>query len=266
MRAFVRATSATVWLALALPVISEGETEAPLPPLEQVIQRAIERAQTQSDEEQRFKNCYFYTSMKVTEYRNGDGDLKKREAKQSVNDPDQRRARQAARKPAARVESGVYFVKGAQPSETTSNVRGRAFDRKDFLMNPDLLNRFDFVMRGREPLNGRDALVIDFKPKSGKLPERNLKEKFINRAAGRVWLDEAEAQLVKADLYLTQKVNVLGGLVGAVWKFTCTIDRERTDDGFWFTRASAWHLEGREVFIRRIVDYHEQTTDLRRTR
>jgi hypothetical protein len=126
-----------------------------------------------------------------------------------------------------------------------------------------LLNRFVFVLHGRETINGRDTLVVDFKPKTGKLPERNLKERFINHAAGRVWLDEAEYKLVKADLHLTEKVDVLDGIVGSVWTFHILFERQRTDDGLWFTHAMSWHLEGREAFLRRTVDYHEQLTSLR---
>ena len=52
--------------------------------------------------------------------------------------------------------------------------------------------------------------------------------------------------------------------VGAVWKFTFGFLRERTPDGVWFTRGSDWHLEGREVFVHRTVDYHEERTDVRK--
>ena len=54
------------------------------------------------------------------------------------------------------------------------------------------------------------------------------------------------------------------GLVGAVGKFSYAFERGRTDDGMWFTRKVDWHLEGREVILRRTVDYHEQTTDVRK--
>jgi hypothetical protein len=40
--------------------------------------------------------------------------------------------------------------------------------------------------------------------------------------------------------------------------------RERTPDGLWFTRDSNWHLEGRELFVHRTVDYHEERTGLRK--
>jgi hypothetical protein len=131
-------------------------------------------------------------------------------------------------------------------------------------LNEDLLKRFDFTLSGREVVNGRPALIVDFKPASRKPPEKSIKDRFINKAAGRVWVDEADYAMVKADLHLTEKVNVVGGLVGAVAKFTLSIQRERTPEGLWFIRKQNWHLEGREVFIRRQVDYHEEYKDVRK--
>ncbi len=263
MRIGTYAIGGTIWLAACVVALSETSAEPPLPSIETVIQRAVDAAQGGSDNDRAFNQRYFYARAKVTEFRNGDGELKKQEKKQNVNDPARQAARPVVPQPAPQANAVTPSGAGQAP---TANVRGRAFDKKDFLANPDLLDRFVLVLKGRESVNGRDALVIDFKPKAGKLPERNLKERFINRAAGRIWLDEEESQLVKADLHLTEKVDVLGGLVGSVWKFNCSIDRERTDDGLWFTRATSWHLEGREVVLRRTVDYHEQTTDLRRMR
>jgi hypothetical protein len=149
-------------------------------------------------------------------------------------------------------------------SDTHSNVRGRQFKRDDFLLNQDLARRFQFTLAGREWINGRPVLAIDFVPVDKKMPERNLKDRFINRTGGRVWVDEADYCLVKADVHLTQTVNVGFGLIGAVWKFNYGFDRERTDDGLWFTRDVNWHLEGREVVINREVDYHEKMIDIRR--
>ena len=78
-------------------------------------------------------------------------------------------------------------------------------------------------------------------------------------------MDEGDYCVVKADVHLTQKVNVGFGLIGAVWKFDYGFERGRTDDGLWFTRDVNWHLEGREVVINRQVDYHEKMIDIRRT-
>jgi hypothetical protein len=245
-----------VLLASPISLIAQSNVvTAPLPPVGLVVQRAMEESSRESDMERAFKQHYSYTRTRVTEYRNTDGDLKSREEKTNESQP----------RPAAATR---HAHTANQPAEATldgENVRGKAFDRNDFLLNPDLLNRFQFTLAGREIINGRPALVVDFQPKSGDLPEHSIKDRFINHAAGRVWLDEQDYALAKVDLHLTQKVSVFGGLVGAVWKCTYSFDRARTPDGFWFVRHVDWHLEGRAVVVRRIIDYHEQWTNVRKT-
>lgn len=236
----------------------------PLPPVEKVLQRVAEKAVKEDENERAFRGHYLYTRTRVTEFRNAQGEVKKREEKKGDNDPLKKaRAARSQSSVAKPLPTGGTTTNGPV-SETHSNVRGKAFEKNDFLLNGDLLKRFDFTVTGREILNGRPTLIVDFQPAKGKLPVRNLKDRFINKAAGRVWVDEVEYALVKADLRLTERVNVVGGLVGAVWKFTFGFLRERTPDGFWFTRGSNWHLEGREVFVNRTVDYHEERTDVRK--
>jgi hypothetical protein len=250
-----------VLLASPIPLVAQSNVVvAPLPPIGFVLQRAMEESSREKDLERAFKQHYSYTRTRVTEYRNSDGDLKNREEKTSESQP------HAA--PAAHHEQTTGGTPPARPAGATlegENVRGKAFDRNDFLLNPGLLDRFQFTLAGREIINGRPAFMVDFQPKSGVLPEQSIKDRFINRAAGRVWVDEQDYALAKVDLHLTQRVNVFGGLVGAVWKCTYSFDRARTDDGLWFVRHVDWHLEGRAVVIRRIVDYHEQWTNVHKT-
>jgi hypothetical protein len=99
--------------------------------------------------------------------------------------------------------------------------------------------------------------VVDFKPKSDDLPINQFADKFINKAAGRVWIDAEDYAIAQAQLHLLEPVSVLGGLVGVVRKFTYDFTRVRTPEGYWFARDMDWHLEGREVVVNRIVDYHE---------
>ena len=50
--------------------------------------------------------------------------------------------------------------------------------------------------------------------------------------------------------------------MGAVWTFNYAFKRERTGGGFWFVRNVDWHLEGREIILGRVMDYHETRTDV----
>jgi hypothetical protein len=258
MKGFWRKTVVAILLAAPGPLFA-ADTNAPLPTFESVLQHVLQRAKDESDNDRTFDERYRYARTKVTEFRNSAGQLKKHEANTSVHVP-----APVAPAPAPAAAPKPDPEKTEAVSDTHSNVRGQQIKKSDFLLNEDLVNRFEFTIVGRESLNGRPALVVDFVPASKNLPERNLKERFINKAAGRIWIDAADYSLVKADIHLTQQVNVGWGLIGAVWKFHYGFERERTPDGLWFPSEVDWHLEGREVIINRTVDYHETTSDVQK--
>jgi hypothetical protein len=257
---FGRKLVVAMLLAAPGPLLA-ANTNAPLPTFESVLQRVLQRAKAEGDNDHAFDEHYRYARTKVTEFRNSAGQLKKREANTSLHVPAPAPTTPA---PASAAASKPAPEKTEAVSDTHSNVRGQQIKKSDFLLNQDLVSRFEFTIIGRNLLNGRPALVVDFVPVNNSLPERNLKERFINRAAGRIWIDADDYSLVKADLHLTQQVNVGWGLVGAVWKFHYEFERERTADGLWFPSEVEWHLEGREVIVNRTVDYHETTSDVQK--
>ena len=253
-------TAVAILLAAAIPA-SAADTNAPLPTFNSLLQHVLQRAKNEGINDQEFDARYRYARTKVTEFRNSAGQLKKREANTSMHVP----APVAPDpKPAPPATAKSDPQKSEAVSDTHSNVHGQQIKKSDILLNADLVSRFQFTLIGRALVNGRPAFVVDFVPVNKKLPERNLKERFVNKAAGRIWIDADDYSLVKAEVHLTQQVNVAWGLVGAVWKFHYGFERMRTGDGLWYPVHVDWHLEGREVVINRIVDYHETTTAVRR--
>ena len=234
----------------ALPAQTNAP-DAPLPPLDALVSRVIEQAQKENEMEYTFKQHYSYKRSRITEYHAADGTLDSHEVKTGDKHP-----------------RALYLTNGlAGASSTNSIPPGTKFGKSDLaLLNREFITRFNLTLVGRRIINGRPALVVDFKPKSVNLPENSIKDRFINHVAGRLWIDEADAALVQANIHLTEKVNVFGGLVGAVWKFNATLQRSRTDDGLWYLRDFVWHLEGREVLDDKFVDYHEQWTNVTKTR
>src|SRR4051812_31275713 len=61
--------------------------ENSLPSIETVLQGVIAHAKQESDNDRSFEQLYGYSREKVTEFRNGGGDLKKRENKTNVHQP-----------------------------------------------------------------------------------------------------------------------------------------------------------------------------------
>ncbi|HZF01525.1 MAG TPA: hypothetical protein VE344_06470 [Methylomirabilota bacterium] len=254
MKIFRQATMAILFAAFSL---TGRGAENPSSTLDSILQHVIDRAKLDADNDRAFNQTYSYSREKITEYRNGAGELKKREDKVGGHQPNP-----AVTPQALAVTADAASPKNAGISDTHSNVHGQAFKKNDFLLNEDLVKRFQFTLAGQEMFNGRQALMIDFVPVKKDLPEHNLKDRFINKASGRIWVDAGDFTLAKADLHLTKPVDVAFGLVGSIWKFDYGFERARTDDGFWFTSKVNWHLEGREVIVNRTVDYHEQTTNL----
>ena len=230
-------------------------TSSPLPPLQTVLQRVMETSEVENAQYHVFNQHYFYTRDKVTEFYDGAGKLKQRHEKQSTNSPAPLLIlSMPAPTPAPQA---VSMRKEAQKADPP-NIHGVALGKKEDLMNPDIVKRFKLTLVGRDTINGRSALIVDFAPASDALPILNIKDRFINSVEGRAWVDEQDFTLEKVELHLKQKVSVLGGVAGSVSKFTFSFDRERTPDGFWFVRDLNWHVEAREATIQRVVDHREQ--------
>jgi hypothetical protein len=202
----------------------------PLPPIDFLLQQAVARAACMENKNDNlFDMNYQYNRIQTWEYRNGTGELKRHKEKNSIEN---RPLSLAANEPAANKFKN-YSIQ-------------------------NLAKRFQFALVGREMLNGRPSLMVDFKPASDHLPVNSFAENFINKTAGRIWVDEEDFAIAQAKLHLTEQVNVLGGMIGPVSKFTFELTRLRTPEGYWFARNMDWHVEGREVVVNRIIDYHER--------
>ena len=249
---------ALIRLAPAQTNAPSPASDKPLPTVEFLLKQVVARAEGKEDDNDNlFDMNYQYTRTRVWDYRNSKGELKSHEEKTKLENKPLRIANKAARLAASKPVAPAPVVKEEPVSETHSNIRGKALKVKDYSIQK-LVERFQFTIVGRETLNGRPAILVDLKPANDHLPVNSFADKFINKAAGRIWVDEEDYAIAQGKMYLTEQVNVLGGLIGAVWKFTYDFTRLRTPEGYWFARNLDWHLEGREAIINRIVDYHER--------
>lgn len=244
----------------AAALLPNAQAASPaLPPLNLVLQRVIQTSADENAEYHLFNQHYFYTREKTTAFFDAKGRLKSYEEKQSTNHP--------APPPLFSAPHPVPYVpSGKETAANQPNIHGVALGKKEDLLKPEVVARFKFTLVGREMLNGRPALIVDFQPVSNNLPVFNLKDRFIDSISGRAWVDEADFVLEKVDLHLMKKFTVLGGVAGEVSKFNFSFLRERTPDGFWFTRSLDWHLEAREAAFERVVTHHEEILDVQQMR
>lgn len=83
----------------------------------------------------------------------------------------------------------------------------------------EMAQALNFKRAGEETLNGRATLVFEAEPNPAYKPS-NMQAKVFAKLKGRLWIDKAESQLVKADAEVFENVSIGFGLLGRVDKGT----------------------------------------------
>jgi hypothetical protein len=95
----------------------------------------------------------------------------------------------------------------------------------------EVLERYDFRTVDREDVDERPTLVFDFTPRPG---ERKLEgDRFLRVLSGRIWVDEAERELVRAEMRTTQGVGLLFGLGPSLETASVDMRFDRAEEGLW---------------------------------
>ena len=120
--------------------------------------------------------------------------------------------------------------------------------RKEGLVTPELLGRYQFAVENRVVLSNRPTLVLTFKPKGGSLPSETVQDKLLNRMAGRVWIDEADADTAKLEVGLVEPIS-LGwfGFLGSLSRCDLSLERQRMPDGVWTNTKQALLIHCRKL-------------------
>ena len=70
--------------------------------------------------------------------------------------------------------------------------------------------------------------------------------------------------MVRAHFNLRKKVNLVGGLLGAVFNLDSELRRARTAEGVWYLRQLRWKVAYRELWTHKVVEFTETREDVRR--
>jgi hypothetical protein len=198
---------------------------------------------------QTFEDHYEFVHIKITEERNSNGELKDRQVEHYHHHPT--------------AAGDVAANPSPDRHRTSSKTRdNKAVSRDDFTVDADMLRRFSFQPAGEDFRGDQPQLVIDFQPASESLPVHNFKDKYINQTTGRLWIDKELQVLTRLQMRLRKPVNVWGGILGAISEFQFDLERAPTPEGYWYTRKVQWHLKGRKLFTSKIIDFHEERSDV----
>jgi hypothetical protein len=108
-----------------------------------------------------------------------------------------------------------------------------------------VLERYDFKAVRREERDERPTLIFDFEPLPG---DRKLEgDFFLRKLRGRIVVDEAERQLVEADLTNSEPIKLAFGLGASVESVSLRLVFRPIEDGLWLPSRVHFGAEGRAL-------------------
>lgn len=129
-----------------------------------------------------------------------------------------------------------------------SSDRRKMAARKEALVTPELLARYEFAVKQRVVLGNRPTLVVTFKPKAGDLQERSVEDRILNRLSGTLWIDEAEADTARVEAILAESVAVgWFGLLASLTRCDLSLTRQRMPDGVWINDRMTLFIQARKL-------------------
>jgi hypothetical protein len=130
---------------------------------------------------------------------------------------------------------------------TSINTR-KMLARKQSFVTEELLSRYRFEVIKRVYKDNRPTLLVTFEAKNDPDSGGTIKDKLLNRLAGTLWIDEAEADTAKLKISLVEPLSVGWlGLLGSVTKCEFTLERQRMPEGVWINTRNSLQIHYRKL-------------------
>ena len=100
----------------------------------------------------------------------------------------------------------------------------------------------EFISPRRESLDGREAIVFDFRPRIGFKPS-NREESLIAKLIGVVWIDPVDKQIIRLEARLAEGFKMAGGLLVSLKPGAAlVIEQTRMVQGVWLPKFAQLNL------------------------
>jgi len=126
---------------------------------------------------------------------------------------------------------------------------GRAVTEQPRVRLSAILDRYDFRAVAREDVAGRTAIVLEFQPRPGDLGLEG--DRYLRRLGGRIWVDEAEQEVVRTEITNLAAIKVGSVLGASVSSLSTRIDFRKVDDAVWLPAEDETLVSGRALIFKK---------------
>lgn len=225
--------------------------ENPLPTAREIMDRVVERARWVQEHKPALR--YAYAQHLTIEKLDDAGAVKEREERvyeltRVDGEPFLRLVSKNGRPPTAKeLEEEQKRLKEFRKRLEERRRKPKPED-EGFRFDAELVSKYRAEVLGREAVNGRNAWVLRFEPKSRDLPVRKRIDRLTNKLTGKLWIDDQDYEIVKAEGRLIEPARVGLGLIANFQKLDFSVEMVRLDDSTWLPQRLDALLLGRVIF------------------
>ena len=137
--------------------------------------------------------------------------------------------------------------------------------RKETEAIDEIFRLYDMRLVRREPLDGRDAILVTFTPRPG-VETTTRPGRIVKKFSGRAWIDEADRQLVRAEGELTDDLSFGFGILAKLKKGArAELKRKKVNDEIWLPSEARFVGHARVFLVKGIhIDALSEYADYRK--
>jgi hypothetical protein len=244
----------TTLVATALPpVFLRGYDKPGLPRQEDIVHKMVDRANAWKEKDENEEKQLSYRERMAVDKLLPDGAPKDREEKVyevvPVNgEPTPKLVEKNGKPP---LPSDLREEEARLRKEREASRKRKDADSDNTIeLNEELVGKYAFELVGEDVVEGRPVYTLTFKPKSKNLPVRRKLDYALNRMAGKVWVDQEDYEIAKADMRLIESVQLWWGLLASLREFALKFEQAKLPDGCWFVQHFDMTVDVRFLFTR----------------
>jgi len=222
-----------------------------------IIRRSVERDATNFE---RFRNYTFLERVEERRYGRS-GNLSSKEIQtyefmvlggrpygKLVERDDKPLPEKEARKEQEKVDKESAKRQRESASDKAKDEKDRAEERRYLREIPEA---FHLTLQGTEQIGGRPVWVIGAQPRSGYKPKLKRAE-ILTHLHGKIWVDQADYQWVKAEVEVIDPISFGLGLVKLAAGAVLSFEQVRVNEEVWLPSRVSVRADARLAYLRKL--------------
>ena len=155
--------------------------------------------------------------------------------------------------------------KSGEAAEAKRRERMTESERREREVVDDIFGVYDIAIVRREPIEGRNALLVTFTPRPGVKPA-SRRGRILQKFTGRAWVDEADYQVVRAEAELHHTLSFgLGVLARLHEGAIATFQRRKVNGEVWLPAVATFRGSARVFLVKGLrVDSRSEYSDYKK--